>query len=240
MTEHRYGLGRVHETDDRDCLYPVSLVLDQMAPTRRTTPWVRPRVLNQGQTGTCVGHGWRGWYEGEPTIHTADQGPDAFAIYRRAVLLDGDPGNDDDATAPQDQLQSGSTVRAGAKAMQQAGLIGAYVWAFRAAQVADFVTREQGSPVVVGTNWYESMFRPDKHGRVKISGGVAGGHCYVVNFFDGKLFWCYSSWGQDFGIKDANGVGGMFLLTPAQLDRLIREKGEACMGVERIVTPQTA
>jgi hypothetical protein len=237
MPDTPYGLGRIHEPDDRDCLYPASLVLDAMSPARRTTPWRRPRVLDQGQTGTCVGHGWRGWFEGEPRVHMDGDGPDAFTIYRRAVLLDGFPDNDGDATAPQDQLQSGSTVRAGAKAMQEAGLIGSYVWATRAAQIADYVTREQGSPVVVGTSWYRGMFDPDENGRVKMTGGIAGGHCWVVNWFDGKLFICYTSWGQSFGLKDADGIGGEFKLSMAQMDRLLRQNGEACCGVERIVQP---
>src|SRR4051794_17594484 len=110
-----YGLGRVHESDDRDCLYPASLVLDRLSTRRRSAPWKRWRVLDQGETGTCVGHGWRGWYENEPTLHLDGEGRDAFAIYRQAVLLDGDPSNDADATAPVAQLQAGSSVRAGAK-----------------------------------------------------------------------------------------------------------------------------
>jgi hypothetical protein len=233
-----YGLGRVHEIDDRDCLYPARLVLDRLSPKRRATPWKRPRVLDQGATGTCVGHGWRGWYEAEPTLHGVGEGPDAFTIYRQAVLLDGFADNDGDATAPAYQLQAGSTVRAGAKAMQADGVIGSYVWAFRAKEIADYVTRVDGSPVVVGTNWYRGMFEPDrKTGRVRMTGGIAGGHCWVVNWFDGKLFECYTSWGDSFGLKDANGIGGMFKLSMGQLDRLIREDGEACMGVELIVAP---
>jgi hypothetical protein len=235
-----YGLGRIHAPDNRDCLYPASLVLDRLSTKRRSTPWKRARVLDQGQTGTCVGHGWRGWFENEPTFHGASDGPDAFTIYRRAVLLDELLDNDSDATAPQDQLQSGSTVRAGAKAMQEAGLIGSYVWASMAKQIADYVTRMDGSPVVVGTNWYRGMFRPDAQGRVKMTGGVAGGHCWVVNWWDGRLFQCYTSWGQDFGLKDADGIGGVFLLSTGQLDRLIREQGEACCGVEIVMAPKPA
>jgi hypothetical protein len=213
-------------------------VLDRLSTKRRSTPWKRARVLDQGQTGTCVGHGWRGWWENEPTLHLDVEGRDAFAIYRQAVLLDGDPSNDSDATAPVAQLQAGTSVRAGAKAMQQDGLIGSYVWAYRAKEIADYVTRVDGSPAVVGTNWYRSMFEPDcTTGRVRMTGGVAGGHCWVVNWFDGKLFECYTSWGDAFGIRDQYGIGGMFRLSMGQLDRLIREQGEACMGTEMVVAP---
>jgi hypothetical protein len=125
---------------------------------------MRLRVLNQGQTGTCVGHGWRGWYEGEPTTHAAGEGPDAFAIYRRAILLDAWADNDREENLPESQLQGGSSVRAGAQAMQEAGFIASYVWATKASEIADYVTRRDGSPVVLGTSWYESMFHPTRTG----------------------------------------------------------------------------
>lgn len=230
------GLGRIHAPDDRDCLYPASLVLDRMSTARRTTPWRRPRVLDQGQTGTCVGHGWRGWLEAEPTIRPPDYGLGAYDIYRQAVLLDEWPENNDEATAPIDQLQSGTSVRAGAKVMQRNGYIGSYVWLTRASQVADFVTRADGSPAVLGTPWYRGMFYPDRNGRVRLSGGVAGGHCWDVFWWDGRYFWCDTSWGE-FGIRDQYGVSGVFLLSADQLDRLMRESGEACAGVEMVLAP---
>jgi hypothetical protein len=239
MPDTPYGLGRRGDPDQRDCLYPVSLVLGIMRPERRTIPWMRLRSLNQAQTGTCVGHGWRGWYEGEPTTHAAGEGPDAFAIYRRAILLDAWADNDREENLPESQLQGGSSVRAGAQAMQEAGLIGSYVWATKASEIADYVTRRDGSPVVLGTSWYESMFHPDKNGLVKISGDVAGGHCYVTDWYDPikKLHRCYTSWGQDFGITDENGVGGIFWLSSRNMDRLLRQGGEACMGVEVVISP---
>jgi hypothetical protein len=125
--------------------------------------------------------------------------------------------------------------------MQNDGLIGSYVWASRAKELADYVTRVDGSPVVVGTTWMNNMFRPDpKTGIVKPTGGVAGGHCWVVNWWDGHHFTGYTSWGQDFGLKDADGIGGEFKLTPATMDKLLHDQGEACCGVEMVVTPKPA
>jgi hypothetical protein len=242
MPETPYGLGRRHAPDPRDRLYPAQLVLDRMSPKRRTVPWRRLRVLDQKSTGTCVGHGWRGWFEGEPTMHKPDEGRDAFAIYRQAILLDEWPDNDGEETKPNEQLEAGSSVRAGAKAMQQDGYIGSYVWATTAAQIADFVTRVDGSPVVLGTSWMNAMFSPDpKTGLVKVTGGVAGGHCYVTDWFDftTRRHRCYTSWGDGFGQKDADGVGGIFWLATRDLDRLLRNQGEACCGVEMVLTPTT-
>src|SRR3982751_4497425 len=148
MADTPYGLGRRGDPDQRDCLDPVSLVLAMLRSERRSVPWTRLRVLNQGQTGTCVGHGWRGWYEGEPTTHAAGEGPDAFAIYRKAILLDAWADNDREENLPETQLQCGSSVRAGAQAMQETGFIASYVWATKASEIADYVTRRDGSPVV--------------------------------------------------------------------------------------------
>ena len=58
-------------------------------------------------------------------------------------------------------------------------------------------------PVVVGTYWYSSMFYPDRNGLIKINGGIAGGHAYVINGVDKtkKLFRIKNSWGQSWGIR---------------------------------------
>jgi hypothetical protein len=236
---HRqYGLGRIHMPDPKDRLYPATLVLARMRTERRGTRWRSPRRLDQGMTGTCVGHGWRGWYEAEPTMHKAEEGPDAFALYRRAVLLDDFADNDGDATNPvNSQLQCGSSVRAGAQAMQELGLIGSYVWATRAQDIADFVTRADGSTVVVGTTWYNAMFNPAKDGTIRLDGGEAGGHCWLIDWWDGQHFWGATSWGDDFGLKDEFGIGGYFKVSMGQMDRLLRQGGEACCGVEQVIQP---
>ena len=44
-------------------------------------------------------------------------------------------------------------------------------------------------PVVVGTNWYYGMFYPDTTGLIKIRGGLAGGHAYVINGVDTGLLY---------------------------------------------------
>lgn len=237
----KYRLGRKFEPDHHDALYPIELLLAQLSPARRTTPWRSAPRLNQGATGTCVGHGWRGWYAGEPISHLPTDGPDAFTIYRQAILLDNYPDNDKEENLPNDKLQSGSSVRAGAKAMQQNSLINSFVWARNAAQIGDYVTRVEGSPIVLGTNWYRNMFIPDPKTHVAhVEGPLDGGHCYVCDWYDEtlNLFRCYTSWGQDFGFKDPETeIGGYFYLRPTDLNRLMRQRGEACCGTERVIVP---
>ena len=70
-------------------------------------------------------------------------------------------------------------------------------------------------------------FFPDE-GRLEIKGPVDGGHAWVIRWFDSRhmLFTGVSSWGPEFGI------GGQFFLKYEDLERLVKEEGEACCGVE--------
>jgi hypothetical protein len=229
MSDQRtYGLGRLYVPDERDQNYPLRAMMTKK-PERRKRPWNRPRVLDQGATGTCVGHAWRLWLEMAPRLHPPEYGVPAFDIYRAAVLLDEWRQNDGEARRPDDDLQFGTSVRAGAKVMQQLGAIGEYRWAYDAATIADFVTRRDGSPVVVGTNWYEGMMRPDpRSGRISLGGSVVGGHAWLVRWFNERdmVFTGVSSWGRAWGLD------GQFFIRYEDLDRLVKEQGEACCGVE--------
>src|SRR5262249_50044882 len=157
--------------------FPMQALLGRK-PKRRTLPWEMRRGLGQGESGTRVGHSWRLWLGMGPELHPASYRPWPVDIYPAALLLGEVQGNDGQATimAPTTRVD-GTSVGAGAKAMAAAGYIGAYRWAYDAATIADYVTREDGSPVVMGTNWYRSMFDPDpRTGRVEIKGPVDGGH----------------------------------------------------------------
>jgi len=91
-------------------------------------------------------------------------------------------------------------------------------------------------PVVVGTNWYMDMFTPVvKTGYLEIGGSIAGGHSYYlpgVDFHranpDGThgAVRMVNSWGPGWGEK------GRAWMTMADLDRLIKEDGEACVADE--------
>jgi hypothetical protein len=225
----QYGFGRLAAPDQRDRSYPMRALLAK-PPERGARPWSRPRVLDQGATSTCVGHSWRLWLEMAPRLHPPSFGLPPHDIYRQAVRLDEWRENDGEAGLPDDRLQFGTSVRAGAKVMQQAGYIGEYRWAFDAATISDFVTRRDGAPVVVGTNWYAGMIDPDpRTGRVQLSGSVLGGHAWLVRWFDERsmTFTGVSSWGTGWGKL------GQFAIRYEDLDRLIRqEQGEACCGVE--------
>jgi hypothetical protein len=230
-------LGRRPDPDPRDHNYPLRAVLTLLEPERRRAPWRRYRTLYQGFTGTCVGHAWRGMIEAAPMMRKPDYPPDAFTIYKGCLAHDPWPDNDHELGLPDSGLQFGTSVRAGAKYLKERGIIGSYHWADGAETVGDFVTRRDGSPVVMGTNWYATMGDPDpKTGVVKLGGYVAGGHAWMVRWYyrSKGLFLCTNSWGAAWGLN------GEFLIAGEDLERLILEDGEACCGLEAATLPRAA
>jgi hypothetical protein len=227
------GFGRRYAPDIRDSGYLMRRMLaDARAvtlPARRT--WgIHRTALDQGNTGTCVGHAWRNFLRCAP-IRTERGGPSAFDIYRSAVLKDTWRANNDEAQLPDGDpgLDYGTSVRAGAQAVTAFGRLKSYVWAFELQAVIEWVLTE--GPVVLGTNWYSSFARPDRQGivRIEAKARVVGGHAYLLRGVDTRraLARCANSWGDGWGLS------GEFLLPFRDLDRLIPEAGEACSAVEK-------
>lgn len=233
MTEE-HGLGRIYTADERDKQFLMRTALPSAAkrvaapaPSQKT--WaLKPPVLNQGKTGTCVGHGWTNFLRCAPmqTIKGIDS---PYDLYRKAVVLDEDPGNDAEGTAPDGELQNGTTVRAGAVALTAETRLQQYLWAFDLATAVEWLLTK--GPVVAGTNWYDGMFAVPANGILKIEGQIAGGHCFLVRGADSKkrIVSCTNSWGDTWGKK------GNFFLTFSDFERLIHEQGEVCTAVERKV-----
>ncbi len=151
--------------------------------------WDDPLTLDQGQEGECVGYGWTGLLACQP-YHLRVDDATAEAIYEKAQAVGGQLPDE----------QSGSSVLNGAKAAQALGYIKSYYWAQNPQQVA--VALSQG-PVVVGIDWHQSMFTPDKNGVLTVAGSVAGGHCVCLHGYDPKveMFTLRNSWGSGWGVN---------------------------------------
>lgn len=214
MTE--YGLGRLVAIDPRDGNY--LLASPRVAPTRMWRNWYDGGWWgDQGQEPQCVGFAWSHFLEAAPTTHPkAGPSVDPTVIYTEAQRLDEWPG----------EGYAGTSVRAGAKFLQSIGAIGEYLWAFD----ADTVCRNllETGPVVLGINWYDSMFAPDARGVIHVDGGPAGGHAILATGYHRtrKRVRLKNSWGRGWG------TGGHAWLGVDDLERLIREDGEACLAVE--------
>lgn len=216
------GLGFIDLPDPRDDAFPMRALLD----TPRGGParpwrywWDRGWWGYQGSRPWCVAYAWLHALEDGPlTKAPRTPGSDPVwtprALYDRAQRLDEWWGENYD----------GTSVRAGAKALQERGLVGTYRWAYTLEDLRDAVT-ELG-PVVVGTWWYTSMFYPTEEGFLEVNGSRAGGHAYVVNGVNSNrgVFRVKNSWGPSWGL------GGRAWIGFDEMRRLLEEQGEACIA----------
>lgn len=190
-------------------------------PTPSAIEWEDLIQLDQGQTPHCVGFGWAAWGDCAP-VEDRYQNPDGDQIYYECKVIDGQP-----------QQENGSTVRSGAKAMQNRGRLGAYVFASTTDEVKQWVTNH--GPVVIGSDWTQDMFTPDASGFVHPTGVVAGGHCYLLLGYDSAndAFEFDNSWGS------AWGKNGRFFMRRADFDSFVMQNpnSEACAGLELPLTP---
>jgi len=227
------GYGRRFSADDRDRGFLMRRMLSdarRIALPARKTWRIASRALDQDPTETCVGHAWRNFLRCAPIL-TSALTPSAYDIYRAAVKLDEWPDNDGEARLPDGdpRLDSGTSVRAGAKALSKMGHLRSYVWAFSLQPGVEWVLTQ--GPVVLGTNWYTSFQRPDSEGIVWITprARVDGGHAFLWRGADTRraLALCTNSWG------DGWGRSGDFAIPFRDLERLIHEDGEVCTAVQQ-------
>jgi hypothetical protein len=207
------GLGRRPAPDDRDRKH---LMIAPTSTRQFRYWWANGAWFDQGATSSCVGHAFAHYLEDGP-VTQPNYRADPFAIYNAARRLDEWEGEDYD----------GTSVRGGAKALKAWGLIESYQWTFDLATTI-YALLEVG-PLVVGTNWYSSMYETDDLGNVTVSGSVDGGHAYLLNGVNlsTERVRFKNSWG-----RNNFGMYGHGYLSFTDLARLIAEGGEVCRAVE--------
>lgn len=216
-----YGMGRLPDPDARDLNYPMKAALPDK-PEPKSTYWytIRP-PLDQGNTSKCVGFSWRGWLRAAPVVYKTVE-PSAETIYAEAQKID----------PWRDHPHDGSSVRAACDYLSSTGHIAQYLWAFDAETVIKYLLMK--GPVVLGTDWYESMFNVtrDFFAKVDKSSGVAGGHAYLAigASRNKKAIRIVNSWGQRWGQNGRAWISfddlGTLLAAP---------DAEACTATEQIV-----
>ncbi|MGH7484199.1 MAG: C1 family peptidase, partial [bacterium] len=220
------SLGRRYVPDPRD--FPIERIhVDHAAVSLPPSVlWADKVVLDQGDFGTCIGNGWAGWGDSLPIADTYSEA-DARAIYYEATCIDGQCDT---------SYQNGSTVRSGAKAMQNRKRLASYAFLTTLDTIREWLANH--GPIVFGSDWTNDMFTPDALGFVKPTGGVAGGHCFLCIGYDTSTdsFRFRNSWGSGWGLS------GDFLLKSADVTTLlagIDDPGEACAAAELLETPPT-
>jgi len=225
-------LGRLYSPDNRDRSYPFSMALRPVDLTIPKKIWPLGPVLDQGQTPQCVAYAWRQWLVSDPmdTIHTdrkqSDPVPHPYipddltpeVIYGEAQAIDGFPGPHD-----------GTSVRAGVQILSKKDFVKTYLWSSNITDMIAWILSH--GPVVVGVNWYESMFETKKSGLVSVKGIPVGGHAFIVNGYLSKSrrFLCTNSWGTNWGRN------GQFKIKLEDMQRLAYEEwGEVCTAIEKL------
>lgn len=228
---------RLEQFDERSRAYPILALIASDAQPRSYT-WRCDTYNDQGREGACVGFSLSHELAARPKV--VPTGPDvATAIYRRAQQLDPWPGED----------YEGTSVLAGVKAVQEMknqwgnAYIREYRWAFGVDDLILAVGYK--GPAVLGVNWYSDMFDTDADGFLRVSGSHVGGHAILCNGFkvvktnsalpiswdnldrDKSYFKLHNSWGPDWG------VAGVGKVTVNDMNRLLSERGEACIPLVR-------
>lgn len=220
---HRPGLGRWKAPDPKSRDYPFTGTVRRKSVLHAANA----PITDQNGYGACVG------FTDVDILNTAK-----FVNSRRRALHDDNYLDEDYGLGfyefatkldewpneqwPPDDL--GSSVTAGAKAMQRWGYIDRYEHAF---DFETFLAALERQPVMLGTLWTEGMYDPDRKFLVHPTGELAGGHAYMafgVNYVSEKIK-CRNHW------TDQWGDDGDFYVSFADMEWLIREGGEVVVPI---------
>jgi C1A family cysteine protease len=177
-TVHDPRLGRLiyHDPRSRGYMYATATRTPMPVIVSKTWDFEGPN-LDQGQTGTCVGHGFIDEFAANPVEVLESFNEDyALDFFDECAKRDPFPGN---------SRQDGTTVTAGGQTAKARGFVDEYRWVDTsapedevAAQLLTALLNE--GPLVAGTYWTNHMFDPDSYGVIKPTGDDAGGHCYLI------------------------------------------------------------
>lgn len=213
-----FPLGRNLEHDDRSRAFPF-ITATEVPVVNKVWRRYGP-TLNQGNVGACTlfagGHALNSlpnYVAGEGTVRAAT----CLEMYARATQIDEFPGQ-------MPEQDTGSSGNAACKVLFERGYITEWRWAFGLDHLLQALMK---SPVMVGTWWYSEMFYPSATGLIRVGGSRVGGHEYVISGVHSvrdRLLRVQNSWGPW-------GDNGRALITFDDMDRLLREDGDAVIPV---------
>lgn len=220
-------LDRIPSPPSNSAAYPIRALVPAV-PERREVRWelTGDFPLDQQAEGACTAFGTSAELSALPiAIPTGNRF--AFDLYEHVRAEDRAMGY---------HFPAGATMLAAMRAAKKLGHIQGYRWAQTFDDIRDAVLTH-GS-VVMGTWWYSGMDSWDEHGLVRVGGERRGGHCWTIVGYlpahpaHGEVFEAINSWGPDWGVR------GRFYLTPADLQRLFLDDGEAAIVTDAPQAPE--
>lgn len=194
--------------DDRSRNFRVAAVKGET----RNCDWKHGPILDQGSEGACVGFAaTANLASTKRALKIPDGAAVGRALYRYAQTVDEWEG----------EGYEGTSVLAGMKALKQHGFVSRYEWSFGIQDVLWAVSWR--GPVQIGVWWFSNMWDTDADGFVHASGYHVGGHSVLISGVDpeGEFVTITNSWGPGWGVR------GQAKLSYADLDKLLRDDGEA-------------
>lgn len=178
--------------------------------------WGTTQQLDQADKPHCVGFAWAQYSNAEPVPnhYTDSYGHD---LYYACKVVDNEP-----------LTENGSSIHTGATVMRNRKRIDGYAWTTDLDEIKQWALTK--GPVTVGTLWLNDMFQVDFNGFLHPTGGIAGGHAYLLIGYDSRsdVFTFQNSWGRSWGDN------GFFKMKAADWFALFQRDsdGEACVSVE--------
>jgi len=216
-------LDRLVHFDERSRNFPIRELTGDKS--LRSYTWRCNEYFDQGREGACVAYALGHELAARPAEVTGINDPWLKqTIYWEAQKIDPWEGGAYPGAVP---FYEGTSVLAGVKTLHKKNLFKEYRWAFGINDLLNGLGHN--GPSVLGINWYQGMYNPDEKGFIKPSGRVMGGHAILaraVNIREEKIT-LRNSWGSGWGLS------GDCYISFEDLDRLLREEGEAVFLVKR-------
>lgn len=219
--------------DPRSLNYPIRELIGSV--DRKPRAWNQTNLkIDQRREGACVGFAWMNELLGSPKRVTVGDRSTAAAenaaleFYRQAQRIDEYPG----------EAYSGTSVLAGAKVLQERGLIGGFRWSFSIDDFIDTLCADEedgGGPLVCGLPWLASMGETLPNGLLEVNGRVAGGHAIKADAYHPKMRFAGQGWKYYEVVRLAQSWGPIFgksgncFIKVEDLEGLLKMQGEACV-----------
>jgi len=206
--------GRLYKPDKRDKKFLMKPNLREAALVSYRY-WFTGDPLDQGSTPQCVGYSGYQYLRAGP-IRNLKLPFTASQLYKLAQENDEWEGSD----------YEGSSVRGLMKGLNKKGYVTEYQWTWDVNVLAAHVLTI--GPVCVGTNWLTNMVDVAPDNILDVSGGVEGGHAYLICGANQKkkMLRMINSWGKNWG------QNGKAWIRYEDFQSLLDADGEACTATE--------